>query len=411
MRLPAYARLDDRLASLLRDPPSDSPCNCLAASLRGISRARTQRVNENGSGGTLPVPIRTAALLTATGVALYLCWLIARPFLSVITWALALAVVAHPWHRWLDRRMGRTLAALMAVACVAIVLVVPALWLGQQLFQETSASLKRLGPELSPDALRVRLQHYPLLVATLERLDVTLNLDQEIGRAAGALAAKASSLVGISVWLITQLFLTFFTLFFFFRDRSQLLALLRGFAPISDTETTELFDRVSHTISACLYGTVVVKVVQGLLGGLMFSILGLPAPVLCGAAMALCAVLPVVGTALIWGPAAILLALGGHWVPALILAGWGILVVGLIDNVLYPLLVAGELRLHTLAVFFSILGGLIAFGPAGVVLGPVILAITGELLDVWRVKRINASDRSAEVPVREARDETPERVL
>lgn len=248
----------------------------------------------------LPAHIRTVALLAATGVALYLCWLIARPFLSVITWALALGVLAHPWHGWLDRRLGRNLAALLSVASVAIVLVAPALWLGQQLFQEASAGLQGLGPELNRDAIHTRLQHYRLLPAIVGRLEAALNLDEEVRRMARTAAGKASALIGSSIWLITQLFLTFLTLFYFFRDRRQLLDRLRGFVPLSEKETAELLDRVSHTISACLYGNVVVKLVQGLLGGLMFWILGLPAPVLCGAAMALAAVLPVVGTALVW---------------------------------------------------------------------------------------------------------------
>ena len=119
----------------------------------------------------------------------------------------------------------------------------------------------------------------------------------------------------------------------------------------------------------------------------MFWILGLPAPVLFGAATALFAVLPVMGTAIIWAPVAIFLALSGSWIKAVIRAIWGALVVGLIDNFLYPILVAGELRFHPLAVFFAVFGGLIAFGISGVVLGPVILAITVALLEIWQVRK------------------------
>jgi predicted PurR-regulated permease PerM len=102
--------------------------------------------------------------------------------------------------------------------------------------------------------------------------------------------------------------------------------------------------------------------------------------------MSLLATLPMMGASLVWGPAAIYLAMNGSWIKAIVLCGWGLLVVSLIDNVLYPLLVAGELRLHTLAVFFAMLGGLIAFGVSGVVLGPVILAVTYGLLELWRIR-------------------------
>ena len=118
----------------------------------------------------------------------------------------------------------------------------------------------------------------------------------------------------------------------------------------------------------------------------MFWILGLPAPMFFGAAMALFAMLPIVGTSLVWGPAAIYLLIHGSWVKALVLAAWGALVVSLIDNLLYPILVAGELRIHTLGILVSVFGGLIVFGVAGVVLGPVILASTVALLGVWRLR-------------------------
>ena len=190
-----------------------------------------------------------------------------------------------------------------------------------------------------------------------------------------------------SVWIITQLVLTFLTLFYFFRDRTRLLLFLRRFIPLSSAETDEMFGRIAQSVHASLYGNLLVKLIQGILGGLMFWVLGLPAPVLCGAGMALFAVLPVVGTAMVWAPAAIFLALSGSWVKAVVLAIWGEFVVSLIDNFLYPVLVANELRFHPLAVFFAVFGGLLAFGVAGVVLGPVILAITVALLDLWQLRR------------------------
>jgi predicted PurR-regulated permease PerM len=152
-------------------------------------------------------------------------------------------------------------------------------------------------------------------------------------------------------------------------------------------ETDEIFDRIAKTVNASLYGNLLVRLIQGFLGGFMFWMLGLPAPVLCGAAMALCAVLPVMGTGIVWAPVAIFLALSGSWVKAVILAIWGGLVVGLADNFIYPILIASELRFHPLAVFFAVFGGLLAFGVSGIVLGPVILAITVALLEFWQVRR------------------------
>jgi len=221
----------------------------------------------------------------------------------------------------------------------------------------------------------------------LDWMETRLDLDQQIRAATGAVAGRLAAWVGSSVWVFTQFFLTFVTLFYFFRDRARLLQFFSRLIPLPTAETDEIFDRIAKTVNASLYGNLLVKLIQGFLGGLMFWVLGLPAPVLCGAAMALFAVLPVAGTAIIWAPGAIFLALSGSWVKALVLAVWGGLVVGLIDNFLYPILIASELRFHPLAMFFAIFGGILAFGVAGVVLGPVILAVTVALLEFWQVRR------------------------
>jgi predicted PurR-regulated permease PerM len=133
-----------------------------------------------------------------------------------------------------------------------------------------------------------------------------------------------------------------------------------------------------------VFGTVIVAIVQGTLGGLMFWFLGLPGALLWGVVMALLALVPVLGAFVVWIPAAVFLAVEGSWGKALLLTGWGTIVVGMIDNLLYPLLVGNKLRLHTVPVFFAIVGGLALFGASGVILGPVLLAVALGLIDVWK---------------------------
>ncbi len=155
-------------------------------------------------------------------------------------------------------------------------------------------------------------------------------------------------------------------------------------SPLSQAEINRLFGRVADTVYATVYGTLTVSAVQGLLGGLMFWWLGLPAPLFWGVVMALLAAVPVVGAFVVWIPAALFLALEGSWGKALILTAWGGLVVGTIDNLLRPILVGKRLKLHTILAFISVVGGLILFGPSGLILGPVGLTVTTELLEIWR---------------------------
>jgi predicted PurR-regulated permease PerM len=144
-----------------------------------------------------------------------------------------------------------------------------------------------------------------------------------------------------------------------------------------------LYGDVADTVHATVYGTLVVAMVQGALGGLMFWWLGLPAPLLWGVVMALLAIIPVLGAFVVWIPAAVFLLLEGSGAKAIVLVLWGAVVVGGIDNLLYPMLVGRRLRMHTVIAFVSIVGGLIVFGASGLILGPVVFAVTRLLLDIW----------------------------
>jgi predicted PurR-regulated permease PerM len=201
---------------------------------------------------------------------------------------------------------------------------------------------------------------------------------------------SASFVSGSVLGMITML-LTFYLLFYFLRDREAALAWLREISPLSDAEMDQLQRRVVDTVEATLYGTVVVAAVQGTLGGLMFWWLGLPMPVLWGLVMGILAVVPMLGAFVIWLPAALFLAINSELGKAVILTVWGTVVVGGIDNLLYPILVKDRMRLHTVPAFIAIVGGLILFGASGLLLGPLVLTVTMFFLEIWRVP-VSGSD-------------------
>jgi predicted PurR-regulated permease PerM len=154
--------------------------------------------------------------------------------------------------------------------------------------------------------------------------------------------------------------------------------------PLERSQSEEIFTRTRDVIDASLYGVLVIAMIQGALGGLAFWVLGLPSAIVWAVVMIFLSMIPMAGAFIVWVPAAIYLAATGHWVKALILVAWGVLVIGTIDNFLRPKLVGEKTRLHELFIFFSVLGGLKVFGVLGIVLGPVVLAITLALLDVFR---------------------------
>jgi predicted PurR-regulated permease PerM len=176
----------------------------------------------------------------------------------------------------------------------------------------------------------------------------------------------------------------FFSLFFFFREGKSIRQGLSAMLPLYPDQTERLFAGISETMIANLYGGLAVGAAQGILTGLSFWVLGLPAPILWTLVTGLASLVPVVGSALVWGPASLLLLLSGHWVKALILIVWGVAVVGQVDVLVRPYAVSARVKVHTLLVFFALLGGVEAFGIIGIFVGPVILSITMAVLDMLK---------------------------
>jgi len=224
---------------------------------------------------------------------------------------------------------------------------------------------------------------------------------------ASQLAEWSGSVVRASFSGVFSLLLTFYFLFYLLRDRKDAVAVIRTSLPLSESEFERVADRVVDTIFATVMGTAAVAALQGGLGGAMFWWLGLPAPVFWGVLMGLLAVVPFLGAFVIWAPAAVLLTLSGDYKSAIILAVWGTIVVGLVDNIVYPMLVGNKLKMHTALSFIAVVGGLMLLGAPGVVLGPLIVAVFLTLIELWReraVDRVGSASRKSPGPVSLPRD-------
>jgi predicted PurR-regulated permease PerM len=183
-----------------------------------------------------------------------------------------------------------------------------------------------------------------------------------------------------------QVALTLVVLFFLLRDTPRLMPVVREFIPLNAEQTDALLRRVVETIHATVYGATAVAVAQGALTGLAFWFLGLPAPLLWTAVTTVLCFVPLLGAPVVWVPTVIVLAAQGAYGKAFALSLWGLLVVGLVDNFIRPIVIGARTQLHPMVVFFSVLGGLLLMGPLGLLMGPVILAITIALLEILKLK-------------------------
>ena len=342
-------------------------------------------VNMNTSAWGSRRSIHTLALMAATAFGLYLCYRMALPFVPALTWALTLAVLFMPVHRRLKSTLKRSdLTAWVSVLVIGLIVVVAATFMGQRLISEAAAGAETIRAKVESGEWQRVLDAHPRIAPIAQRIEERIDLPGIISTIARWLTNTAASVVTGSAIQAIDVLLTFYLLFYFLRDQREVLLVLRSLSPLSETEMDTLFTRVGDTVYATVYGTLTVAAVQGTLGGLMFWWLDLPAPLLWGLMMGVLAVVPVLGAFIVWIPAALFLALEGSWGQALILVIWGGVVVGGIDNVIYPILVGNRLKLHTVPAFMAIVGGLIVFGPSGLILGPVTLTVTVLLLKIWQ---------------------------
>lgn len=346
-----------------------------------------------------PAHIHSLVLMAVTLVALYLCYRMALPFLPALAWALALAMLLVPVQRWLEPKLRSAgLAAGLLVLLTGVGVLFPAMLVADRLVDEVARGGGAITGMLESGQWRRNVSAYPLLAPAADWVEAQFDLPETANAMTAWLTGIVASLARESLLQVIGMVLTLYLLFYFLRDRRSILASIAALSPLSRADTQRLFGDVDDTVHATVYGTLVVAMVQGTLGGLMFWWLGLPAPLLWGVLMGVLAIVPVLGAFIVWIPAALFLLLDGSGGKALLLTLWGAIVVGGIDNLLYPMLVGRRLKMHTVLAFVSIVGGLAVFGSAGLILGPVIFAITRLLLEIWnrRGERLAASGHATE---------------
>lgn len=322
-------------------------------------------------------------LVMLVGVSL-LFGLVLQPFWGAVFWACALAVIFYPLQQFLllrvSRRRGRI--ALLTLLCAVLVVVLPLLAVATSFAQEGVSFYQKLqsgaiDPARFIDAVR---SAFPEVTALLREFGVEPDsLKQRLSEfALVASRFLATEMLAIGqnaagVFLNTALML--YLAFFLLRDGPKLIRLLIDALPLGDEREKLLLAKFAEVTRATVKGNLVVAVVQGSLGGIIFYLLDIPAPVLWGVVMACLSLLPAVGAALVWGPVAIYLyAVGQVW-SATILLVYGATVIGLADNILRPLLVGRDTKLPDYIVLFSTLGGISLFGINGFVLGPLVAAL------------------------------------
>jgi predicted PurR-regulated permease PerM len=340
--------------------------------------------------GAEALRVRSLLLLGLALAGVWVVGLMLRPFLPAIVTSAVVAVLALPAYRAVRRRVRHgNLAALATTIVVFFLGLIPAVGMSLLLLEEVRGGIAWLGT----DTTGLLAPGGPV-VGWIERLSVRLGLAP--GDVAAVLSGQAEALVsmlasrtvnlftGLGGWLL-QAGVALFTLFYLLRDGDVLLDWLKWVLPLDAASSDRLFRRAGEITHATVFGSLVVALVQAALGGLAFWALGLPAPVVWASLMGVLSILPAVGAWFVWLPAAIVLLASGEVVRGVLLLAVGALLISTVDNVLRTLLVSDRAHLHPLVAFFSVLGGLLVFGAAGVFMGPVLFVVALTLVEIARL--------------------------
>lgn len=331
-------------------------------------------------------PIHNRAfMLLLVVITLAFVWLL-LPFAASVFWAAVIAVLFHPLQARLEQALPkrRNVAAALTLLATMITVLLPVAFITRSLIAEIIVVYQMVlsGRFAAGDWIEMMYNSIPPdLQPWLYRMGLT-DLEQlktDVSRA----AAQAVRIVGnqaLSIGQNTFMFLLemavmLYLLFFFLRDGTRIAELIDKALPLTPRQKSRFIDKFGMVVRATIKGNVIVALIQGALGGLIFWALGIPSATLWGVVMAVLSLLPVVGASLVWGPVAIYFGLTGAYFEAIVLALFGAVVISLVDNILRPILVGKDTRMPDYLVLISTLGGLVLFGMSGFVAGPLIAVL------------------------------------
>ena len=312
-----------------------------------------------------------------------------RPFFITIFWAAVIASLFYPLYTKLKKYLkNENASVLITLLAVFIVIVIPLTIISSLVIKESIELYSALDNQKS--TVVKNIQETTNWVKNSQYFQ-NLNLNEsaiiekfsDVAKTITAfLFTQVKNLTQNSILFFAMLLIMFYTLFYFLRDGDKMLKKLMYLSPLGDKSEMMLYKKFTSTARAAIKGTFVIGLIQGALGGIMFSIAGIQGALIWGIIMILASIIPGVGASIVWLPAAlIMLILGNVWEAVMIILV-GALIIGTIDNLLRPVLVGKDVSIHPLLVLFSTLGGIALFGISGFIIGPIIVAL---FLSLWEM--------------------------
>lgn len=337
-------------------------------------------------------------LIGALLLAAYACYMLIAPYMGSIVLAFIVSLLFFPLHEKIENRLPShpNVAAALSCTLLTVMIIIPLIFVAAAILSQGVTFFTGAYEWLTQGGAKEILAA-PLVKSGLALVDKwlptdSINPQELVAKAASTLSAMSSQMLGMSSKIlgdVTGVFVNFllmlFVLFFLLRDHDKIINMLRHVSPLSRSQEDTLLDEAEKVAKSAVLGSFLTALAQGIVGGFAMWLAGF-AGLFWGTMMAFASFIPVVGTALIWLPAAAYLLLIGQWEWAAFLAGWGVVVVGSVDNILRPLLMQGNSGMNTLLIFFSLIGGLHVYGLMGLIYGPIIFSLTLVLFRMYETE-------------------------
>jgi len=344
---------------------------------------------------------RGIAFYILIGCVFYVAYVVVEPFIPALLWATVLSVLMMPFNNRLRSRFSDNASALLTTVLALAFIGVPLMLAAFTVYLQTASVLADASKEHHDYSIRALARQADGALAPLtDRLGIdqgaiskwAVENRSKISEMLSGSITKAVRGIGFSFLTMVTAFLT---MFFMLRDGGRLREPALELLPIPRERSLEILDQIGKTIRAVFVGVVLVAILQGCLAGLAYALCGVPHPVIWGAVTIVLCTIPAIGPTLVYVPIAAWLLLSGRYVEGIGLIVF-LLIVSSLDHFLRSLLISSQTSLHSIGIFFSILGGIIVFGPIGIMAGPMILTVTLALIDVLRESRVSGAGTAGE---------------
>lgn len=328
--------------------------------------------------------IRTSFFMLLLAGVLVLVFFMLLPYLKALAIAATATVILYPWYEKLLLKTGgkRALSAMAMVLFTILLLLLPLSLIGVQIASEATtlyADLRGNSALLPSEVVRA-LEEALRKVAP----DFSPDLSKYAGQALNWIAGNLQSFFAGTIQTVLLIFLGIFASYYMFKDGHLFVETLIELSPLTEKEDRNILSRLRAAVNSVIRGSLIIATLQGVVAGIGLAIFGIPSAVLLGSIAGIAALIPTLGTTVVLGPVIVYLLFAHDYFAAVGLTVWAILAVGLIDNLLHPILVGRGMKMHPAFIFFSVIGGIGLFGLSGFILGPLLVSLLFGLLEIFR---------------------------